>query len=596
MIEERFSALLHHTTLAGIALGFVATLYFFAGLAGQIANPFANIFVAVNLAGAAIFFLYTFFNIPRDTNWLARIIWLVLLIVLGAEILLCLVPPTARDELTDHLAIPHLYVRAGGIIEFPIALYSYFPMLLDMLYTPWIHWGYDSIPKLVHALFGFLTGLSLYAYLSRRMNAVYGLLGFFFFISIPAVLRLSHWAYVDLGLTFYATASLLCLLRWHEEKNSTSWLVLAALSAGFAAATKPNGLVACFLLFSLLALTLAGEPQRGLAKIGSDLVLFVIIGALPLLPWLIKNWLQTGNPFFPLLGNFFTAKSSGEEGVSTGTFVSLGIFTKRALVYGENWLQIAALPIRVFFAGRDDEPRYFDGVLSPILILLLPWAFKGKWGEEKRVLISFAVLYFAYALVLTDLRIRYILLIVPPLVVLLVYAIFNIYLRIKQPAYLFTFLLIFATFHLFYLWRYFQEVAPLTYLSGDVSRSAYLTRMLPEYPVFGYINRELPGTAKIYLLFIGRRAYYCERDYFHDGGELPGFLLSAIRSAKNPGQIDQTLKLKGITHLMIREGLLQQFLQNNLTDPEKTVWNRFAVEELQLRFRDGGYALYQLHG
>ena len=75
------------------------------------------------------------------------------------EIILCLVPPTARDELTHHLAIPQLYVRAGRIIEVPMAPYSYFPMLLDMLYTPWIYWGYDSVPKLIHGLFGFLTGI-----------------------------------------------------------------------------------------------------------------------------------------------------------------------------------------------------------------------------------------------------------------------------------------------------------------------------------------------------------------------------------------------------------------------------------------------------
>ena len=84
--------------------------------------------------------------------------------------------------------------------------------------------------------------------LTRRMNAVYGLLGFFFFISTPAVLRLSHWAYIDLGITFYSTAALLCLLRWHEEREASHWLVLPRLSLGFALATKPNGLVVALLL------------------------------------------------------------------------------------------------------------------------------------------------------------------------------------------------------------------------------------------------------------------------------------------------------------------------------------------------------------
>ena len=172
----------------------------------------------------------------------------------------------ARDELTHHLTIPRFYARAGRIIEVPMAPYSYFPMLLDMLYTPWVVWGYDSVPKVVHALFGYLTGLLLYAYLSRRMNSLYGLLGFFFWISIPSVLRLSHWAYVDLGITFYTTAALLCLLCWREEQAKASWLALAGLSAGFAVATKPNGLVALLLLGLLFVWQLTGNATGDLGK------------------------------------------------------------------------------------------------------------------------------------------------------------------------------------------------------------------------------------------------------------------------------------------------------------------------------------------
>ena len=126
------------------------------------------------------------------------------------------------------------------------------------------------------------------------------------------------------------------------------------------------------------------ETERGFGKILSNCVLFVALSALPFLPWLAKNWLQTGNPFFPLLGGFFPAKTGVEGGGAS--YVSLGVFAKRELLYGESWWQIAALPLRLFFFGRDDDPQYFDGVLGPSLILLLPWAFKGKWLEEKKLL------------------------------------------------------------------------------------------------------------------------------------------------------------------------------------------------------------------
>ena len=594
-MQSRFSSLLFRTCLAGCLLGVVGTIYFFFGLAGHVNNPFLNLFVAASVIGAALLFLHAFLIIPWETNWVGRGIWVAITVIVLTEIILGLVPPTARDELTHHLAIPRLYARAGRIIEVPFAPYAYYPMLLDMLYTPWVYWGYDSVPKLIHGLFGLLTGLVLHAYLSRRMNAIYGLLGFFFFLSIPAVLRLSHSAYVDLGVTFYSTASLLCILRWREEKESKQWLILAAASAGFSVAVKPNGFVVWLLMFFLFAFMVANEPKRGLGMLMSELTVFFLIGSLPFLPWLMKNWYQTGNPFFPLMGGFFPARVA-PGAITSLSLVEIGILAKRQLLYGETWWQIAGLPFRVFFSGQDDNPQYFDGVLSPVLILLLPWVFKGKWLEEKWLVGSFAFLFLAYAIFLVDLRIRYILLIVPPLVVLMVYGVFNVYLRVKQPAILYGGLLLFAGLHATYLWHYLREAAPAGYLSGQESREEYLTRTLADYPAYRFINRELPQGARIYLLFMGRRAYYCERDYYHDGGDLPGLLLAALRSAKEPADIGRQLNAKQLTHLLVRDELLVRFLRDNLDPAQQRMWDRFVSSHLEALFHDRGYSVLQLHG
>ena len=593
-MEERYSRLLSQTCWTGCLLGGVATVYFLFGLAGYVHNFVLNSAVAIALAGALLFFFYQFSLAAKDTGWVGWSIWGALLVIILTEFVLGVLPPTSRDELTHHLAIPKLYAKAGRIVEVPMAPYAYYPMLLDMLFTPWIHWGYDFVPKSIHALFAYLTGLLLYGYLARRMNGLYGLLGFFFFLSTPAILRLSHWGYIDLGLTFYTTASLLCLLRWREERDSLSWLALAALSLGFALATKPNGLVAALLLAVLLALAVFKPPRRSLAAVSREIACFGVLTLAPFVPWLAKNWWQTVNPFFPFFASLFGAPgAAGAAGVS---FSGVGIFAKRELLFGENLWQIAALPLRIFFSGQDDKPQYFDGILTPILILFLPWTFKGKWLDDKKFIAAFALLFLCYALFLVDMRIRYILPIVPPLVILLAFGVFNVYLRIKRRWFLFAVLLGFSAWHGHYGSRYFIEARPLTYLSGAVSRMEYLLAQLPEYSVFDYINRETPVAAKIYLLFVGRRAYYCERDYFHDGGELPGFLLGAIRAARNAEQIAQALEQKLITHLMVREDLLAGFLANNLTPDQGRLWNEFAGASLKLSFRARGFAVYQLHG
>ena len=566
-MDDRFSRLLAQTCWIGCLLGGVATVYFLFGLAGYVHNPLLNFAVAVALACAPLFFLYQFSIAAKDTGWIGWAIWAAIFIIIIFESVLGLLPPVSRDELTHHLAIPKLYAKAGRIIEVPMAPYSYYPMLLDMLYTPWVYWGYDFVPKLIHGLFAGLTGVLLFAYLGRRMNAAYGLLGFFFYLSMPVIARLSHWGYIDLGITFYTTASLLCLLRWREARPSRNWLVLSALSLGLALATKPNGLVAALLIGLLFALAIVKPPRKNFAVISREIVCMGALTLLPFSPWLIKNWWQTGNPLFPFFGSVIVGSTAGDE--LAASFTSVSIFDKRELLFGESLWQIVTLPLRIFFSGQDDNPQYFDGVLTPVLILFLPWAFKGKWLDDKKYVASFVLLLLLFALFLVDMRIRYILSIVPLLVILLGYGVFNVYLSIKRPAILFAALLCFAGWHGSYLWKYAADAEPAAYLLGDVSRAQYLTRRLPEYLAFDYINRETPARAKIYLLFIGRRGYYCERDYFHDGGDLPGFLLGAIRAAKNAEQIEQSFRQKQITHLMAREDLLAGFLTNNLT-PDQT--------------------------
>ena len=593
-MKDRFSLLLSRTGWVGGVLGLVATIYFLFGLAGQVHSALLNLSVAAALVASAAFFLANFLFIPKRTTWLGRCLWLAILIFFLAEVVLGLLPPTSRDELTHHLAIPKLYGRAGRIIEVPIAPYAYYPMLLDMLYTPWVYWGYDFVPKLIHCLYAYLTGLLLYAYLSRRMNEMYGLLGFFLFVSTPAVARLSHWGYIDLGLTFYAAAALLALLHWREEGSRQRWLGLAALSLGFALATKPSGLLVALLVAFLFLLLIVKRSRKGWADTYKDIMVFGLGMLVPFAPWLVKNWLQTGNPFYPLLGTWFATQSPVLSEVAS--FGAIGIFAKRELLYGESPWEIAALPLRLFLFGQDDHPKFFDGVLTPVLILFLPWAFKGKWLDDKKLLASFALLFLLYALFLVELRIRYILPIVPPLVILAVYGVFNVYIRIKRPVYLAGVLLIFALWHSIYLVTYIRAPAPFNYLAGRESREAYLARMLPEYAAVQFVNHNTEAAAKIYLLFVGRRAYYYEREYFHDGGDLPGYLLAAVRNAKTPADIAHTLKKRQITHLVVRESLLTDFLANNLDMSQAVTWNLFAHNRLELKFRDRGHSVYEVHG
>ena len=99
-------------------------------------------------------------------------------------------------------------------------------------------------------------------------------------------------------------------------------------------------------------------------------------------------------------------------------------FAIRRIIFKESWAEIAAIPIRIFFQGQDDKPKYFDGKLNPFLLILPIFAFFPRSEEtsqakiEKNLLLAFIILFLLISFFKTSIRIRYIVPILPPLIIL----------------------------------------------------------------------------------------------------------------------------------------------------------------------------------
>ena len=201
-----------------------------------------------------------------------RILCLVMACVLAGiliiEVLLCLMPPVSRDALIHHLAIPKLWIRHGGFFETPWADFSYFPMNVDLLYLVPLLFGNDRVPAFIHLLFGWGTGYLVYRYLKNHAGRVWGLLGLLVFVSTPMVIRLSITAYVDLGMIFFTTASVLSYLRWRDGGyEDVKWLLLAAVCMGLAAGTKYNALISWLFLGGAVCFLYARDTGKQLQAI-----------------------------------------------------------------------------------------------------------------------------------------------------------------------------------------------------------------------------------------------------------------------------------------------------------------------------------------
>lgn len=515
---------------------------------------------------------------------------------------LAIVPPVSKDALVHHLAVPKLYLKHGGMYEIPFMVFSYYPMNVDLLYMIPLYFGNDIVPKLIHFVFALLTAWLIFSYLKRRSNSLYALFGVIFFLSTPIVLKLSFTAYVDLGLIFFSTASLLLLLKWSENRFRLRFLILSALFCGLAMGTKYNGLI-CFFLLTLFATFIyskyaQGSKQGPFRALGYGLV-FAGIALLVFSPWMIRNFIWTNNPIYPLYDHWFNPQYGEAKR-------SLGPFAFRALIYDESWWQIALLPLRVFFQGQDGIPQYFDGKLNPFLLFLPMTAFlmtrhdPQRLKREKNVLLAFAVLFFAFAFFRTDLRIRYISPIIPPLILLSVLGIKNIMDRVGDlkgqgtkralPLLLVSALTVGLVLNGLYTLNQFRYVQPFAYLRGHLSRDAYISKYRPEYPALQYINRHLPSNALVFFNFVGNRGYYCERDYIF-GEDLMGEVFLA---PKSPEEMVRVLRDKGISHLLIYEPLFEKWIRDNRSDGDRYVVRAFFKKYVRVLYHEKGFSVTAL--
>jgi len=532
---------------------------------------------------------------------------LFLFILVISIIVLASVPPVSRDALTHHLAVPMLYIEHGSIYEIPQIRFSYYPMNLDYLYLIPLYFGNDIFPKYIHFAFALATALLLFRYLKSKLNTEYAFFGVLFFLSTPVIVKLSITVYVDLGLIFFSTASILYILMWIEKDFKLKYLIISAVSCGLALGTKYNGLIIFFLLtlfVPFIYLRSASSRTASQMKGFAYGTIFFTVALLVFSPWMIKNYIWTDNPFYPLYDGWFnpkvikTAVSSSSSGWNH--------FSIRHFVYKDSWWEIALVPIRIFFCGEDGKPKFFDGRLNPFLLLLPFFSFLNIRGfssvvkTQKKILLTFSILFLLFVFFERDMRIRWISPIIPPLVILSIFGLRNLSQLISEycpvnlnktcrlamvAAVSFALLM-----NAMYIAEQYSHVDPFGYITGRKDRNAYIKKYRPEYSVITYANDNLPSGVKIMALFLGNRRYYCRKNIFFGINQFERILENTISS----NEMSMELVKKDVTHLLIGRSLMNKWVNTKFNALEKKKLNEFFKNNMKLLFAKGGYGLYEL--
>ena len=296
-------------------------------------------------------------------------------------LILALAPPIKTDALVYHLAIPKAYLEHHGIINLPNSMYSFFPLLSEMVFLFAMTFGVESLPALCGLGMAFLLllglGVFFHQYLSPRLSWFVPVLLF----STPTFFEISASVYIDLALAGFMFFTFYAWDRWRETRLPF-WFFYMALFAGAAWATKLTGLIVLPLV--VLGIALEGQKDNNPARVLKHIVIFSGIVFLFMAPWWIRNYQYSGNPFVPLLMQFL----GGEDRINWD-FDRAMQFDHYVKLFGmgRGLMDLVLLPYNLTFHAQPYTLK-FDGQIGIVFFMLIPALVAGWWKPRPSPLVG----------------------------------------------------------------------------------------------------------------------------------------------------------------------------------------------------------------
>jgi len=462
-----------------------------------------------------------------------------------------LVLPSSWDGLGQHLAIAKEWVRHQRLAWVPYIAIGRWPdaFNIPVLYGMALLVKDAILAKLVHFAFGVLTAVGVYTLGRRYLSHQMGLLAGTIFYTVPIVSWVSTTALVDLGFTFCAILSVYALINWIVSRRR-SWLVISAVMSGLSIGSHNAGLLPMAILS--LGILLSGWPfNRGkLVTAFKGLIVFVAVAGLIGCFWHVRYFIFTGESIFGFLYTFtgsFKHLFRQLFSVVTGTPALASSLNLRPLV------PYLLLPWRITI-----YPGKFHGLgaMGFSFLVFLPFlVFTRIWEDRPlRFILYYSVVYFVFwAVCLPDKHLLVPLL--PFFSILAAYVVGELSRSgraLKRG--LFTLLILTFVFQMIYQAPEGLDKVHQRFLvfAGLKSQEDYILENEETYPVYNWINKNLPSQAKIFVVN-DLRAFYCDRSYVTaiiEGGKPLNY-----SSLQNGLELLAKFKQAQITHVVINQYL-----------------------------------------
>ncbi len=519
-------------------------------------------------------------RVPERANGFDKGLVFLIAMPLLLALFASLAPPTAKDTLLYHFAVPKAFIAQGSnaFIEGNIASYlalgtemhSVWAMLLGGYVGPRaaeaaagsIHWVF--FPLVLAVIFGWARELDL----SRRSS----LLAVLIVAAVPTVYHVAASAYIDLALTLFVSLAIYSLTRWWKTLEG-GWLVFIAIFLGAALSAKLTTLfvIAAFALIILLRVRKEQDirPDRmGRIAIGGFAAL-VLAGAIAS-PWYLRTWAETGSPVFPFYMRIWEGKAEGWDVERSNLFQAMNS------QYGgadKNAVDYLASPWNLSVAAQPEKPEFFDGVLGVAFLLGLPLLVLALWKYDLpvdvKIVTGVAAIVFLFWLFSSQ-QLRYLLPILPVLAIAIVMSVEKIFeqsggARLLAGATL----AVTAAAGLTVSAAWFLQRAPLRVVMGGETEDAYLARNIDYYPYYQWLNSEADPQEATWLINMRRDTYHLDRPFISDYLFEDWTFRQMVWEARSTEELRAKAASMGVRYVLTRHDFLFNFDRSTLVDDKR---------------------------
>jgi hypothetical protein len=435
----------------------------------------------------------------EDTVFPSRLLMVALVGFALAYLFSTMAPPLDGDTLHTYLDVPRQFLDEGGIVELPYELLSTVPLNVQMLSVLSLELAGGELAQML-AGFGMAIGGSGVVFIlgRRHFSSEVGLVAAVIFLSMNVVQSLVPTTKSNLGWAFFDLLAIYAASEWAFSvgKRQARWLIVAGLFSGLAIGAMYSGATTAVVLgIGVLYLS----RHAGWRQIFKVTLLYGVPAVLLASPWLIRNWLDIGNPVFPIANSLFDLDDVDFLNYRDGR--PLGVITAP-------WAMATG-----FIAGKFSQP------LGPLILVGLPGLLLVR-PLRFQIKVGLAVAAAGYLLWYLGIeRPRNLLTVLGVASVLSAYAYVELGRRsewIRKAVIVAAAVFLVVNLGL-YGRVYALNLKYQNYIVGFESRDAFLTRVLPigetlpTKPVLDHIAR-LPAGAVVVGMYLGN-GYYSPRPF-----------------------------------------------------------------------------------